>query len=207
MIQIPTTYASGQVISKTPAVYLFENFVAPEEAAAIINIASSRMKRALVSSESEGEISDGRTGYNCWLPHDHSPETLQLAQRISKLVGIHLSMAESFQVIHYGKTQKYAAHYDGWDPETGRGKRCMERGGQRLVTCLIYLNDVAKGGGTEFPKLGLEVEAVAGRMVVFHNCLEGTTTCHPDSLHGGLPVEDGEKWAVNLWFRERPLQS
>ncbi|WP_281646574.1 2OG-Fe(II) oxygenase [Parendozoicomonas sp. Alg238-R29] len=204
MIQIPVTYSTGQAINEAPVIYLFENIVSSQEIAAIIGAASSRMERALVSSEKAGVLSEGRTGDNCWLPHNHSPETFNLAQRVSELVGIELSQAESFQVIHYGESQKYAAHYDGWDADTIRGQRCMSRGGQRLVTCLIYLNNVAKGGGTVFPKLGLEIQAVVGRMVVFHNCLEGTNKRHPGSLHGGLPVEKGEKWAVNLWFREKP---
>jgi hypothetical protein len=27
---------------------------------------------------------------------------------------------------------------------------------------------------------------------------------NPRSLHGGMPVIKGEKWMVNLWFRENP---
>ena len=30
---------------------------------------------------------------------------------------------------------------------------------------------------------------------------------HPDSLHAGKPVLAGEKWAANLWFRERQTAS
>ena len=26
---------------------------------------------------------------------------------------------------------------------------------------------------------------------------------HPKSVHGGAPVQSGEKWAVNLWVRQR----
>ena len=206
MIQIPLSYSDGEHLNDSPAVHLFEGFVTPREARQLIAAAESKMKRATVSADTAGITSKGRTGNNCWIPHDHSPEILNLAQRISHLVGIELIQAESFQIIHYRETQQYAAHYDAWDADTERGQRCMQRGGQRLVTCLIYLNDVARGGGTGFPKLDLEVRAVTGRMVVFHNCYEGTNQRHPDSLHGGLPVEDGEKWAVNLWFRERPYQ-
>ena len=42
-----------------------------------------------------------------------------------------------------------------------------------------------------------------GKIVVFHNCIEDTNKPHPDSLHGACPVLKGEKWAFNLWFRER----
>ena len=28
---------------------------------------------------------------------------------------------------------------------------------------------------------------------------------NPNSLHGGSPVLKGEKWAVNLWFRQEAI--
>ena len=46
-----------------------------------------------------------------------------------------------------------------------------------------------------------------GKIVVFHNCIEDTNEPHPDSLHGACPVLKGEKWAFNLWFREKSRSS
>jgi len=43
-------------------------------------------------------------------------------------------------------------------------------------------------------------------MVLFHNCHQGSNVRHPDSLHGGMPVIQGEKWACNFWFREKAYQ-
>ena len=45
-----------------------------------------------------------------------------------------------------------------------------------------------------------------GKIVVFHDCYKGTDTPHPNSLHGALPVLEGEKWAFNLWFRKKPVK-
>ena len=58
-----------------------------------------------------------------------------------------------------------------------------------------------------FPELGITVEAKKGDVVVFHNTLteipaSSHPKIHPKSLHAGLPVLKGEKWMVNLWFRE-----
>ena len=48
--------------------------------------------------------------------------------------------------------------------------------------------------------------AKKGDVVVFHNTLLNDSATHPKinpkSLHGGMPVVRGEKWMVNLWFRE-----
>ena len=77
----------------------------------------------------------------------------------------------------------------------------------RIQHCLIYLNDVEQGGGTYFPNLDVLVESRKGRMLLFHNCHLGTTVRHENTLHGGLLVESGGKWACNFWFREKPYQN
>lgn len=197
-------YQSGQKVNNDPLIYVFEDFLSNEEIDALIGTAESDLQRALVSTDSAGIVSKGRTGQNCWVKHHSNPIISKLSIRVSTLIDIPLDHAESFQLIHYYETQKYSPHYDAWDAASERGKRCMAKGGQRLVTCLMYLNTVEDGGGTCFPKLDMEIRAVRGRMVIFHNCFGGTNQRHPASLHGGLPVVKGEKWACNLWFRENP---
>lgn len=76
---------------------------------------------------------------------------------MAEIVGIPLENSESLQVVHYAASEQYLPHCDAWDADTELGKRCMARGGQRLVTCLLHLNDVEQGGGTSFPKLDMEV--------------------------------------------------
>ena len=206
-LNIKSHYEIGESINDDPLVYVLEDYIKNEEVKHIIEAAQPQLRRAIVSAEKAGLQSAGRTGRNCWVSHHHDNVISAVSKRISDLVGIPLENAESLQVIHYNETQEYAPHYDAWDATTERGKRCMVKGGQRLVTCLLYLNDVEEGGGTCFPQLDLEVRAVKGRMVIFHNCDPGTNIRHPSSLHGGMPVLAGEKWACNFWFRERSYQS
>ncbi|MCB1665298.1 MAG: 2OG-Fe(II) oxygenase [Pseudomonadales bacterium] len=186
-----------------PIVYLIENYLSDEEIAHIRLAGEHLLEQALVTGPAEGVVSKGRTGRNCWIPHRHDSVIAGVCERTSALVGQPLDNAESLQLIHYGNTQEYAPHFDAWEADSEAGIRCMKRGGQRLVTCLFYLNDVPAGGGTTFPKLKLEVAARKGSLLVFHNCLLGSSVRHPHSLHGGMPVQEGEKWACNLWFRER----
>lgn len=47
---------------------------------------------------------------------------------------------------------------------------CLCRIGNRIVTSLVYLSDVAGGGQTTFSNLDLTVEPQQGRVLVFHNC-------------------------------------
>lgn len=196
-------YDIGQRVNDEPLIQVCENFLQADEMADLIAAAQSHLQRAVVSDAKAGAVSPGRTNQNCWVGHRQSQAIGRLCDRLSQLIGLPLQQAESLQVIHYKETQEYRPHYDAWDASTERGQRCMARGGQRLVTCLLYLNDVTEGGGTYFPQLDLEVRAIQGRLLLFHNCEPGTTLRHPDSLHGGQPVLRGEKWACNLWFRER----
>ena len=85
------------------------------------------------------------------------------------------------------------------------------------VTALVYLSEVARGGETEFPErragggdgnekgaeAPLRVTPRPGRLLIFHNCYPGEDRRHPDTLHAGCPVDDGEKWAFNLWYHHQ----
>jgi len=195
-------YAAGRSLQVEPPVWLCENFATAIELAALQEAAFEKLSPAKVSGDDQGYLTRGRSGSNCWVAHTHNAVIQGLAERIAGLVQIPLSHAESFQIVHYGPEQEYRPHYDGWDAGTERGIRCMTRGGQRLVTALLYLNHVDGGGATIFPKLDMQIRPLPGNLVLFHNCKAGTNTRHPHSLHGGMPVLAGEKWAANLWFRE-----
>jgi prolyl 4-hydroxylase len=200
-------YETGVQVADDPHVWVFDNFLSPDECLHIIELAEPRMDDALVSRLGSNSASERRTGRVAWVKHDQTATIRSLVRRVGDLVAIHPSHAENLQVIHYATAQEYQPHFDAWDIETDKGKEKTARGGNRAVTALMYLNEVEGGGGTGFPKLDVEVEAIPGRLVIFHNLYEGGSTRHRKSLHGGLPVTAGEKWACNLWFRERRYQT
>jgi prolyl 4-hydroxylase len=53
-------------------------------------------------------------------------------------------------VLHYQIAQEYKPHYDYFPPS----KVDLAKGGQRAATFLLYLNDVADGGGQYSQKWG-----------------------------------------------------
>ena len=128
------------------------------------------MKQALVSHGQKGEVSNGRTGKNCWISHSHDDITLNIATKIASHVGLPLLNAESYQIIYYDKNQEYRNHCDSW-PHDGseKSRRCMRLGGQRMITALCYLNNVKKGGNTRFTRLKMDLKPKAGRLQVYHN--------------------------------------
>lgn len=66
------------------------------------------------------------------------------------------------KVGRYYTSQKYANHWDAFDLNTEDGRRFAQNGGQRVCTVLVYLNDVASGGCTAFPQLGMKVQPKKG---------------------------------------------
>ena len=192
------------ILSKDPYVATYNNILSDKECQHFIDISRDSLKRSLVSSDTKGFVSGGRTGSNTWIRHNHDEITKEVGERIAKIVGMPLENAEAFQVIYYGITQEYRRHYDSWVHDgSEKTRRCMALGGARMKTALCYLNDVSKGGGTKMTKLDITVPAEKGKLLVFHNTVSDTDhTRHELSEHAGLPVEEGEKFAFNLWFKE-----
>ncbi|HRO82176.1 MAG TPA: 2OG-Fe(II) oxygenase, partial [Alicycliphilus denitrificans] len=110
---------------------------------------------------------------------------------------------EGLQVLHYRPGAEYKPHYDYFDPAEPGTPRLLRRGGQRVATLVIYLNDPVRGGGTTFPDVPLEIGPRQGNAVFF-----SYGRAHPGSrtLHGGAPVIEGEKWIATKWLREREFK-
>ena len=122
-----------------------------------------------------GTYSKNRTGKNCWFPHNHDSIFTSIGERISEEVGHPFANAEQFQVVHYDIGEEFMDHYDGWE-QNGSSEHFhnFKFGGNRLLTALIYLNDVEAGGGTKMTKLNHLVKAKQGRVLVFENVYKGT---------------------------------
>ena len=186
-----------------PAVFTVDNLLTDEECSHMINVSKPFMKSSLVSTADKGVESIGRTSSNAWIKHDHDEITQQIGEKIANIVGLPLENAEAYQVIYYGPGGQYRPHYDSWVHDgSEKTLRCMKYGGARLKTALVYLNDVEEGGSTSLDRLNLDVQPKKGKLLVFENTYSGSNIKHPLSLHAGMPVIKGEKYAFNLWFKE-----
>ena len=193
------------MFSSSPIVYVVHDFISDEECNAFIDFGRKNLKRSkIIDPDQDAYIFDNsRTSYQCWIKHDANDHINEASKKLSTLVHMPIRNAESFQLVYYSQGAEYQEHCDAFNYDTEVGKKHWEPGGQRMITALIYLNNVEKGGGTAFPRLDIEIIPKKGDVLIFHNCKEGTNRTDYDSLHAGLPVISGEKWAVNLWFRER----
>ena len=199
-----------EMVCHNPLVFTLKGVLSEGECNHFIKTASNNVKRSSVSGYDEGnerkdELDNRRTSSNCWIAHNQDSTTREVVNRISKLVQIPSSHAEAYQVLHYGNSQEYQPHLDTFDQNNEGYAPYLKNGGQRVVTALAYLNDVIEGGETVFPKIDKSVSPERGKIVIFHLCKKGTYEPNPDSLHGAMPVIKGEKWAFNLWFREKEV--
>jgi len=79
----------------------------------------------------------------------------------------------------------------------------LQRGGQRVATFLVYLNDGYEGGETSFPRLDYRFKGATGDALVFAN-VEPNGAPDPRTMHAGTPTTRGEKWLLSQWIRDRP---
>ena len=196
-------------ISKIPEIYYIDNFVKNQEIEYIINASKDKLKNAKVSflekDKNKYKKNTGRTNRSYWLNKQSNPIVLKLCKRIAREINCDWKKFENYQVIHYGIGEEYQYHYDAYDKRNLEKYNvfCGEKG-NRLKTVLVYLNDVEEGGGTGFKNVGKGgtiINPEKGRMVVFEN-VNKNNEIYKRSLHAGLPVIKGEKWAFNLWLRE-----
>ena len=205
MLTEPKKIASNVTLYSTdPIIYVVSNFLSNEECQSFIDLGMGNMKRATVAGDTD-EVVENRTNDFFWLEHNASEVVHEVSKRFSVLVKMPINNAEQFQLVYYGPEKEYKPHFDSFDKDTDAGKKNMEVGGQRMTTALAYLNDVEAGGATDFPEIGVSIKPNKGDVVIFNNCIQDTTDIHHKSLHGGSPVIAGEKWAVNLWFRENAI--
>lgn len=191
--------------SASPQVRWFPNVITADEAQYIIDLAKPNMERASVMAYGGSDFSDGRTSSVCWL-QKHGDKVIEVVcKRIAEIVDQPLTHAEKIQVVHYLPGQEFRPHVDAIRPVSMHAQQSLKTlGGQRVLTALVYLNQVDGGGETYFPKLEISQAPTAFSMLVFTNMKEGSNLPDPLSLHGAAPVTAGEKWAFNLWFRQSP---
>lgn len=187
----------ASILMDSPRIELFEHFLSDRECDYIIEKGRPQLMRSRVFTAS-GEVQDNRrTSEGMFFPQNSNDPILSgIEERIASLTRIPRSHGEGIQLLHYGVGAEYQPHYDYFDCSTGG----CDRGGQRVATMILYLNDVEEGGETIFPRAKVSVKPVKGSAVLFYNCLPGGKE-DPNTLHGGAPVIKGEKWIATKWLR------
>lgn len=189
----------------TPRVVVFGNVLSGEECEALVAAAGPRMARSLTVQTRTGgeELNPDRTSQGMFFNRGENPLISRIEARIARLLNWPVDHGEGMQVLHYQPGTEYKPHYDYFDPAEPGTPTILRRGGQRVGTLVMYLSEPARGGGTTFPDIGLEVAPVRGNAVFFSYDRPHPAT---GTLHGGAPVIEGDKWVATKWLRERVFE-
>ena len=184
-----------------PRVVVFGGLLSEQECDAIVADARPQLARSeTVDTDTGGsEVNASRTSRGMFFSRGQTPVCARIEARIAALLGWPVEKGEGLQVLHYRPGTEYKPHYDYFDPKQPGTASVLARGGQRVGSLVIYLSSPLRGGGTVFPEAGLCVAPIKGNAVFFSYDRPHPVT---HSLHGGAPVEAGEKWVATKWLRE-----
>jgi len=191
-------YPGLRQIHYDPPIFVVDDFLNEKETDFLIEAASNSFTPAPVVGVGNGVISETRTSSTCYLAKEEVPDLTRKVAALTQKPIIHMELP---QVGRYFTSQQYLPHYDAFNADEADGARFAANGGQRTVTVLIYLNDVACGGHTSFPQLGpLNIHPVRGTALVF---FPATVDGHldPRALHAALPAVD-TKFVSQIWIRQ-----
>jgi len=184
---------------RRPRIVLFGNLLGADECEALIALARTRMQRSTTVDQSTGAsiVHEARTSRGMFFEPGENDLVGRIEARIARLLAWPLERGEGMQVLCYDRGAQYKPHYDYFTPGPAAGA-ILERGGQRVGSLVMYLNEPAAGGATVFSDVELSVTPQRGNAVFF-----SYAQAHPSSLtlHGGAPVQAGEKWVATKWLR------
>jgi hypothetical protein len=122
--------------------------------------------------------------------------------RVAAALGHPAENGEGLALLRYQVGQEYLPHCDWIDPQREATRADLDRWGQRVATCVVYLNEGFEGGATAFPELGLEFSGGVGDAFVWDN-VRPDGSVDPLTRHAGRPPTQGMKYLLSKWMRDR----
>jgi predicted 2-oxoglutarate/Fe(II)-dependent dioxygenase YbiX len=193
-------------VREKPSIALVSSLATPAMCAWLMARGEGKVSRAKIGDYSTGEwVEDPvRTGEAAGFGLSDTDVILALTQKRLELAsGLHVHQQEAPQILSYKPGQEYKAHYDFLVPETPNFKLILDTMGQRVATCLTWLNDDYEGGETAFLKIDWKHKGKAGDAMLFLNVRKMDRQPDGSTLHAGLPVTSGRKWLLSQWVRDR----
>lgn len=128
---------------------------------------------------------------------------MELEKLLIGLSGIPPEFGEPVQGQRYEVGQEFKPHTDYFAPDGRDYAKYCSVAGQRTWTFMVYLNDVAAGGGTRFKAIDKIFKPEAGKLLCWNN-RRADGSVNPNALHHGMKVRKGLKYVITKWYREKP---
>ena len=193
-------YLVSRINTKKLQIYTIDNFLSPQECESVIRLGELRLRPSTVTINNGDDAY--RTSNSADLGLIEIPFMRQIDEKICHALGVSSGYGEVTQLQKYEVGQEFKNHTDYFEPNSGEYQNHAAHLGNRTWTFMVYLNTVAKGGGTCFPALNHSFTPKQGQAVVWNSCNHDGTV-NPNTLHAGLPVESGVKYVITKWFRQR----
>ena len=176
------------------------NYITPEECQELIKMIDANHSRSsvVVGGTDRTDVTDHRTSSTSNLDMS-TPIMSKIKKQISETLGLELIKGEALQGQLYEPGQYFKPHNDFFSGPA-YDMHC-KASGNRTHTLMIYLNDDYKGGGTHFPTLQKTVEPETGKALWWYNMKDGKV--QDQYLHEGVTVDEGKKYVVTSWWREK----
>lgn len=187
-----------------PVVAVLDNFMSEQECDELVRLSREKLQRSTIVDPATGQdrVIEDRKSSGTFFVLNENPLVARLDQRISDVMRWPVENGEGIQILNYQTGGEYKNHFDYFPPEDPGSAVHIAKGGQRVSTLVMYLNDVEQGGETIFPAIHLAISPKKGSAVYFEYCNE-LGQVDAISLHGGVPVIAGEKWIATKWMRQR----
>lgn len=193
-------------VCTAPRIMHVMNVLTNQECDELIAASRPKLERSTVVSNSTDDfrgVDNTRTSYGTYFHRGSSELIRRIEHRLSQIFKFPTLHGESLQILNYAPGAEYKPHFDYFAAGTKGGDEAMKRGGNRVATIIMYLNNVELGGATIFPDVHFQVLPIKGSAVYFDYRLPNAQV-DPRTLHGGAPVQQGEKWIATKWVRELP---
>lgn len=224
--------ARGQVVSTSPLVLVFDDFLSSKECDLLRALAGPQLAPVKTMNDSAKGLKvvmrQIEEHFLTAREEKEVPALRHILKRMHRTARVPDEYAELLQVGKYDVMGRYEEHLDSGPLQTVA----------RPATFLAFLNDVAGGGDLLFPldrhdcepgwhqdrKTGedyfgarwcceseewdeegtVRVRPKRGRAVLFFNHLPDGNA-DPRAAHIACPVTKGEKWIAQRWFRFHPI--
>jgi hypothetical protein len=126
------------------------------------------------------------------------PFLRNLVGRVSKATQHPWQSFEAPVFTRYTPGAIFAKHSDA---SPTRGREWEKEGGQRVITCICYLNTLQSGGETSFDKLGFSVGPIQGSALIFFPTIPGYSLDADDRMTHESISSNEEKCIIQMFGR------
>lgn len=209
---ININYPGLECIHKDPNIFVVHDFLKHNECDTIINLMKDKkMVNAYISGGNQDLDYRKCLTKTIFKSSSEFKHFKSFREKVRSLTNVNENQLEVTNLTRYlGNENFFKKHKDaydyGWGYKNGYTNKEVFN---RVVTIIVYLNDVNSGGETRFNDIDLDVKPKKGSALIFFPGLLPTSKKNPghptdNTTHEALPPRGEEKWILQQWVWSGP---